>query len=326
MSPPKASNLFFADKDSLTTVKLFLISKNRMESIPMKNNAVFKRSFNRFLDLLAAQLGTALGSEPTLARALQVSRTTLRAVAARAESLGLIGPVQNRIVLRYPDPAQRFASDEAEPTAELVERHFMAWMLGPECQPGQMINGIELARQFGVSGSAIRDCLNRFAHLGLLARRTSGRWQAVELDFDFVTELFDMREMMESRAVERFVLLPQTHPVWARLATLADEHRALGARIETHYKDFSELDERFHQLVGSVSPNRFFDNSRGAMSLIFHYHYQWNKRDERNATRSRCASIWISSPGWKAAIWIRRCGPVTSTSAPRAAPCWRRWA
>lgn len=248
----------------------------------MKNNAVFKRSFNRFLDLLAAQpLGTTLGSEPVLARGLQVSRTTLRAVAARAEALGLIGPVQGRIVLRHPEPAHRFPSDEAEPTAELVERHFMAWMLSAECRPGQMINGIELARQFGVSGSAIRDCLNRFAHLGLLARRTSGRWQAVGLDFDFVTELFDMREMMEARAVERFVLLPPTHPAWARLAALADEHRALGARIETHFKEFSELDERFHQLVGSVSPNRFFDNSRGAMSLIFHYHYQWNKRDEK---------------------------------------------
>lgn len=248
----------------------------------MRNNALFKRSFNRFLDLLTAQpLGAMLGSEPALARGLQISRTTLRSIAARAEALGLIGPVQDRRLLRHPLPADRFASAEAEPTAELVERQFMAWMLGPECLPGQMINGIALARQFGVSGAAIRDCLNRFAHLGLLARRSSGRWQAVGLDFDFVTELFDMREMMEFRAVERFVRLPGSHPAWARLAGLADEHRSLSARIETDFKAFSELDDRFHQLVGSVSPNRFFDNSRGAMSLIFHYHYQWNKRDEK---------------------------------------------
>lgn len=248
----------------------------------MKNSAVFKRSYNRCLDLLAeCRIGGAIGSEPQLSRELEVSRTTVRAVQARLEAQGIIGATHNRILLRAPVPADYFKRDEAEPTAEMVERHFMSWMLSPECRPGQTINGIELARQFGVSGSAVRDCLNRFAHLGLLARQTSGRWQAVGLDFDFVTELFDMREMMEFRAVERFVRLPDDNPIWDQLAMLADEHRRLDARIETHFKEFSELDERFHLLIGSVSRNRFFDNSRGAMSLIFHYHYQWNKRDEK---------------------------------------------
>ncbi len=248
----------------------------------MKKNAVFKRSYNRCLDLLAERApGAAVGSEPVLSRELAVSRTTVRAVQARMEQEGIIGGVQNRVVLRPPLPADYFKSDEAEPTAELVERRFMSWMLGPECQPGQTINGIEMARQFGVSGSAVRDCLNRFAHLGLLARQASGRWQAIGLDFDFVTELFDMREMMEFRAVERFVRLPDDNPAWDQLALLAEEHHQLDARIETHFKDFSELDERFHLLIGSVCRNRFFDNSRGAMSLIFHYHYQWNKRDEK---------------------------------------------
>jgi DNA-binding GntR family transcriptional regulator len=248
----------------------------------MKNNAVFKRSYNRCLDLLAERgVGGAVGSEPLLSRKLEVSRTTVRAVQARLEAEAIIGTTSNRVLLRPPAPADYFKSDEVEPTAELVERRFMSWMLGPECRPGQTINGIELARQFGVSGSAIRDCLNRFAHLGLLARQASGRWQAIGLDFDFVTELFDMREMMEFRAVERFVRLPDDNPAWDRLTALAKEHRQLDQRIETHFKDFSELDERFHLLIGSVSRNRFFDNSRGAMSLIFHYHYQWNKRDEK---------------------------------------------
>lgn len=248
----------------------------------MKNNAVFKRSHNRCLDLLAdLALGSAIGSEPVLARELEVSRTTVRAVQARLEEQGIIEPAPHRSLLRHPQPDDYFNSDEAEPTADMVERRFMSWMLGTECQPGQMINGLELARQFGVSGSAVRDCLNRFAHLGLLARQTSGRWQAVGLDRDFVTELFDIREIMELRAAERFIQLPSGHAAWAELATLAEEHHALDARIETDFKDFSELDERFHMLIGSVCRNRFFDNSRGAMSMIFHYHYQWNKRDEK---------------------------------------------
>lgn len=250
----------------------------------MKTNAVFKRSYNRSLDLLAGRdIGQGIGAETALARELGVSRTTVRAVLAQLEHSGLlIAGDSARILQRAPIHSDYFESGEAVPTAELVERHFISWMLGPECQPGQMINGLDLARQFGVSVSAVRDCLGRFEHLGLLSRQDgSGRWQAIGLDADFVSELFDMREMMEFRALERFILLPDDNPAWASLSGLADEHHRLEQVIETDYKRFSELDERFHLLIGSVSRNRFFDNSRSAMSLIFHYHYQWNKRDEK---------------------------------------------
>jgi DNA-binding GntR family transcriptional regulator len=47
------------------------------------------------------------------------------------------------------------------------------------------------------------------------------------------------------------------------------------------YHDFSDLDSRFHRLVNTASPNRFIDGFFDLITLIFHYHYQWNKRDER---------------------------------------------
>ena len=51
--------------------------------------------------------------------------------------------------------------------------------------------------------------------------------------------------------------------------------------IETRYHDFSDLDSRFHQLISRAVPNRFIDEFYDVISLIFHYHYQWNKKDEK---------------------------------------------
>ena len=33
--------------------------------------------------------------------------------------------------------------------------------------------------------------------------------------------------------------------------------------------------------MNTAAPNRFIDGFYDIITLIFHYHYQWNKRDER---------------------------------------------
>jgi DNA-binding GntR family transcriptional regulator len=34
-------------------------------------------------------------------------------------------------------------------------------------------------------------------------------------------------------------------------------------------------------LISSAAPNRFIEDFFDIITLIFHYHYQWNKQDER---------------------------------------------
>lgn len=249
----------------------------------MKTNALYKRTYNQCLELLMRQSpGDALASEPVLAAALGVSRTTIRAVLSGLAAQGIASiDGRSKHLLRLPVRADHLDGGDLEPVADRVERMFMAWMVGPECSPGQMINGLDLARQFDASTSAIRDCLNKFSHFGLLERQSNGRWRALGLTVDFVAELFDMREVMEYRAVDRFVSLPPEHRAWRDLALLEEQHHALIAEIDRRYRDFSDLDDRFHRLVNSVAPNRFFSNIQGVMSVIFHYHYQWNKKDEQ---------------------------------------------
>ncbi|RWX80835.1 GntR family transcriptional regulator [Neorhizobium lilium] len=249
----------------------------------MKTKTVYKRTYNQCLDFLAGlELRQSLPSEPSMAARLGVSRTTVRAILAALSHSGIVAAQgRSKLLARAPLKGDYLSGGDLEPLTDRVERQFMAWMVGPDCSPGHVVNGLDLARQFGVSTSSVRDCLSRFSLFGLLEKQSNGRWRALGLTVDFVAELFDMREVMEFRAVERFVALPADHPAWHELAALEEEHHALLGDLERRFRDFSDLDHRFHRLIGSVAPNRFFGNIQGVMSLIFHYHYQWNKKDER---------------------------------------------
>jgi DNA-binding GntR family transcriptional regulator len=87
--------------------------------------------------------------------------------------------------------------------------------------------------------------------------------------------------MFELRSALAFANLANDSPLWVQLKGIHDEHLNLQDEIQDRYHDFSELDSRFHHLVNSAVPNRFIDSFYDIITLIFHYHYQWNKRDER---------------------------------------------
>jgi DNA-binding GntR family transcriptional regulator len=87
--------------------------------------------------------------------------------------------------------------------------------------------------------------------------------------------------MFELRSALAFAALPPSSPMWQKLEALREEHVALLGDIERRFHDFSDLDSRFHRLINSAAPNQFIDSFFDLITLIFHYHYQWNKQDER---------------------------------------------
>jgi DNA-binding GntR family transcriptional regulator len=249
----------------------------------MKTNAIFKRTYNACLDLLAAQpIGAHLGSEPRLAADLNVSRTTIRAALSTLSARELIGVNgREKIIQRRPARADYYPEIETEPVSDLVEKRFMQWILHGDCKPGQQINSLELARQFGVSTSAIREYLNGFRQFGLLERRPSGSWIVKGFTKEFALELSEVRELFELRSVQRLVELPDGDPVWRALDMIARDHLLLKAEIEQRHADFSALDARFHRIINNTSRNRFMVNFYALISMIFHYHYQWSKIGEK---------------------------------------------
>ncbi|MFO1048226.1 MAG: GntR family transcriptional regulator [Geminicoccaceae bacterium] len=249
----------------------------------MKTDAVFKRAFNDALDLLAALgEGATVPSENTLSASLGISRTTVRKVLAGLASAGLIGGSgRHRVVRAVQGPVERFPAVETVSMAAQVEKRFMDWMALDDPPPGTLISELVLARRFGVATSGIREFLIRFQRFGLVEKRPSGGWVFKGFTSSFALELFEIREMFELRSAVAFTTLSDCEPHWQQLGLIRAEHLALQGEIASRYREFSELDSRFHRLVNSSVPNRFIDGFYDIITLIFHYHYQWNKRDER---------------------------------------------
>ncbi len=249
----------------------------------MKTDTVFKRAFNEALDLLSKLGdGKSLPSENALSTQLGVSRTTVRKVLSTLAARGLVTESgRQRLVRSAQGAMQRFPEAETVPMAAQVEKRFMEWMLRDNARPGTAINELELARQFGVATSGIREFLNRFQRFGLIEKRPNAGWVFKGFTADFALELFEIREMFELRSARAFAALPDSSPLWQQIEALREEHVALLREVENRYHDFSDLDSRFHRLINSAEPNRFIDGFYDVITLIFHYHYQWNKRDER---------------------------------------------
>ena len=176
---------------------------------------------------------------------------------------------------------QRFPEAETVSSSAQVERRFMEWMLRENAFPGTTINELDLARRFGVATTGIREFLNRFQQFGLIEKRPNGGWVLHGFTASFALELFEIREMFELRSATAFATLPASSLLWRQIEIMRAEHLSLLSEIEDRYHDFSDLDSRFHRLINSAAPNRFIDGFYDIFTLIFHYHYQWNKRDER---------------------------------------------
>jgi DNA-binding GntR family transcriptional regulator len=249
----------------------------------MKTDSTFKATFNSALDLvMTLPEGAGIPSESNLSSTLHVSRTTVRKVLKVFEEKGFIRQ-DGRVRLRSGNVIGdvRFPVDETIPISAQVETRFLQWMLRDDASPGTAINELDLARKFGVATNVVREFLNRFQRFGLIERRIGTGWVLKGFNAGFARELCEIREMFEMRSARAFAQLPEQSPLWGKLAELRARHVALLNDIEASFHDFSEIDSDFHRLIISVVPNRFIDGFYDIITMIFHYHYQWNKDDER---------------------------------------------
>lgn len=248
----------------------------------MKRNNRYKDIHNRCLDLVRqSPPGAELPTESRLSEILDASRTTIRAVLSHLAEIGLIDwQGRKKTILRKPLKRDYFISAETRSTHEIIEQAFMQSILGGQFDVGALLNESELARQLDVSTSAVREFLIRFSRFGLIEKAPNRGWILKGFNRKFALELSDVRELFELRSIRLFVNLPADDGVWQELAQLEQEHLSLQARIEQDYLQFSSLDNRFHKLIDKASGNRFINDFYDLITIIFHYHYRWNKKDE----------------------------------------------
>jgi DNA-binding GntR family transcriptional regulator len=245
-----------------------------------RQNNVLKQAYNAALAQL--EHGAALPSEPELGQRLGVSRTTVRSILSRMSEEGLISwDKRQKTVLRAPKPADFFPEEETDSLTEVVERAFMRRLVEGSMEPGMQINELELARAIGVGTSSVREFLIRFSRFGLIEKRPNSHWVLKGFTPSFALELAEIREMFELRSAQAFAALPKSDPIWLELDRIEADHHALRKVVDTEFKQFSALDERFHRLIHTASLNRFITDFYDVIAVVFHHHYQWNKAGER---------------------------------------------
>jgi DNA-binding GntR family transcriptional regulator len=256
---------------------------NKVRSVS-RSNSVYKETYNLGLDLVG-KLGVAanLPPETELAQTWNTSRTTVRAVLEQLDRAGIIKwNGRRKSVLRAPSDGEYYGADETQSTGKKVETAFMEYILGGDLAPGTILRESELVREFGASTSAVREYLIRFSRFGLIRKEPNRHWVLVGFTREFAMELFDVREMFETRAFRRFMANKRSPATADLLETLEADHVRLIENIDREFLKFPRLDERFHSVFVTRLENRFIDDFFELVSMIFHFHYRWKKTDERD--------------------------------------------
>lgn len=241
-----------------------------------------RRSTNLLLQYIAEHLpiGAALPTEVQMSELAASSRTAVRGALAYFVERGLIGGMKERHLLRKPRPDDYFDVSALHSATEQLQEVLMEWIYERDLPPGAEFTEAELSRTAGVSTVAVREFLIGFARNGLIEKNPRGGWRLCAFDAKYAEELGEAREMFELKAIERIGTLAPDDPAFARLEELLARHEALGKAPAAAHVEFPALDREFHTFLIGLLDNRFAENLNDVVSMVFHYHYQWDKRDE----------------------------------------------
>jgi DNA-binding GntR family transcriptional regulator len=251
---------------------------------PMTRPAtVFKRTANLLLEHFSGHLavGDALPSEEQMTKLGEGSRTAVRRALAYFLEQGVLADLKDRRLRRKPVRKDYFDIAELQTGADRIRQVLMERIYQSDLPPGAEFSESELARAAGASTISVREFLIEFAHCGLIEKKPRGGWRLCAFDRSFAMELADARQMFELAAIERFGKLPPGDQAYARLDELIARHEHLGSGMPARHKDFPALDRDFHTFLIGLLHNRFARQLYDIVSLVFHYHYQWDKGEER---------------------------------------------
>lgn len=249
-----------------------------------RNNSMYKEAFNRSLEYIGAMdANTKLLSENELTKLWGISRTTVRAVLSQLDEKNIIRwQGRNKVVLRQPQKQDYFAQEETISTSEKIETQFMEYVFAGDLKPGTILQESDLVREFGVSTSVVREFLIQFSRFGLIEKTPNRHWVMLGFTRKFAIELFEIRKMFELHAIENFFSKETTSNLHRRFISLETAHMHIIENIDEEYLNFPRLDELFHRTISNDLNNRFVDNFFELITVIFHYHYRWDKFQKKH--------------------------------------------
>lgn len=89
--------------------------------------------------------------------------------------------------------AQKTTATETKSTAEAIQTEILQRICFLDYPPGEQLKEAELAAEFGVSRTPIRDAISRISHLGLVETRNGVGTVVVALSAAQIRNVYDMR-------------------------------------------------------------------------------------------------------------------------------------
>ena len=207
-------------------------------------------------DMARGHLPSPLPSQSALAEMYNISRTTVRHMLNHLSECGVLTLVGNdHVITRSPEHDDGFACTTASMAEQnrIFEQAFYTMINQRQLRAGETFSELQLARAAGVSPVVVREYLLKFGRYDLIQSEKRGQWSMKAL------------------------LSPL--PRWLQAKMLLERHRTLRDSVGSDFRMFSLLDRDFHALLLSAADNIFFNQSLEIISVIFHFHYQWDERD-----------------------------------------------
>lgn len=113
-----------------------------------------------------------------------------------------------------------------------------------------------LAAMLGVSRTPVREALQRLHAEGLVGPHPEGGYCPVAPDVDAIHELYEVRLVLELRALRRPAVDRRHHHDLAVLEPLRDKWRELAGELPAPTPGFVTLDEDFHVRLAESSGNQ----------------------------------------------------------------------
>ncbi len=127
-------------------------------------------------------------------------------------------------------------------------------------QPGERVSIDGLARELNVSQTPIREALARLESDDLVVRKPLTGYSATPvLTLTELIELYDFRFMLEPKAIEAATKLMTVEGEEKLKAELNLAKKITMGETYAAYRSVSEHDQRFHQLIVTLSGNPFMD-------------------------------------------------------------------
>ncbi|MFA5487616.1 MAG: GntR family transcriptional regulator [Candidimonas sp.] len=120
-----------------------------------------------------------------------------------------------------------------------------------QMRPGERLNELELAEQFGVSRTPVREALTRLASEGLLIESSRG-YMRKPLEVQEMTDLYEARQAVERECL-RLAFERATPEEKRELADYLKASRSVPP--DTSIEKLVELDEGFHLRIAAMSKN-----------------------------------------------------------------------